>query len=178
MQTTMMIKSNLETMIESFTKHNENEHQLNLSILADILENDELIDEEDDLAEISTILFLEFLYQTSSIHFSVDWKDVEAMQDHLEDMMYHFSIFLPSDFKLNWDELSHDEDDLSIPLILNVARQQLLVYGLEVLIFDDGCDIYRGWITPVKYVDHVLSAAENLNLDLSVPDDKWLEAQE
>ena len=174
----LIIKSNLETIIQSFSMHIKKEHQQNVALLADLLESDEFNDEGEELEERVTALFAEFLYQTSSNHFSVDWKDVEAMQAHLEETDDKFSVFLPQNFIFVWNELPQDEDEHSIPMVLNVARQQLLAYGLDILIFDDGYDVYRGWITAVKYVNPILIAAENINLNLSVPDDEWLEIHE
>lgn len=176
--TSLMIKSNLETIIKSLALHIKKEHKVNLGILLDLIESSEFTEDSNDLEEWITSIFAEFLYQTSSDYFAVDWKDVESMKEYLEEIDDKFLVFLPENFVFLWDELPQDETEHSIPLVLNIARNQLIPYGLEMIIFNDDCDVYRGWMTAMKYVNNALIAAENLSLDLAIPDDEWLEMHE
>ena len=168
------IKSNFEKIIASLSMHIKKEYKANLALLKDFLESDEYEHDEDGFTE----LFSDLLEEYESHHFNVDWKDVESIQDFFEHFDAQSSPFLPDDYACSWDELSEDEDEQSIPQVLYYARKQLLVFGLDILVFNDGCDNYRGWVTAVKYVQEALISAENIGVDIRRPDQEWFERNE
>ena len=102
---------------------------------------------------------------TSSLIFSVDWKDGVSLLEELDVLLSNIGHHVT----FSWP-CADPGEELPVAQLMALAHQQLAPHGLQLWFWDTGCDSYQGWFGRAADAEQIRVISSELEMNADYPD--------